>query len=80
MEQFSHYPVGVSTCSRCQENPCVQRLTLGSMAQENANKTKTTNKIHNFNEYSTSSDLIMLNRSMLCYWEAFGTTPCPLQH
>ena len=30
------------------------------MAKENANKTKTTNKIHNFSEYSTSSDLILL--------------------
>ena len=44
-----------------QENLCVQRLTLGSMAQDNANKTKTNTKIHNFNEYSTSSDLSLLN-------------------
>ena len=63
-----------------QEKPCVQRLTVSSVAQKNANKTKTTNKIHNSNEYPTSSDLILLIRIMFCFWEAFVATPCPPQH
>ena len=37
-----------------QENLCVQRLTLSSIVQDNANKTQTMNQIHNINEYSTS--------------------------
>ena len=80
-----HWAV-LSLCTRwrqqfpVQENPRVQRLTLSPMAQENAPQTKTTNKIHNFTEYSTSSDLILLRRSMLGYWEAFVTTPCPSHH
>ena len=45
------------------------------MAQENANETKTTNKIHNLNEDSTSSGLILLTMGMCCYWEAFVATP-----
>ena len=45
------HEAGFSLCNRCQHlfpvqaNLCVQRLTLSSVAQENANKTKTTNKI-----------------------------------
>ena len=68
--------------TRCQhlfpveENPGLQKLTLSSMAQENANKTKTTN----CNEYSTSSDIIQLIRSLIYYWEAFIATPCPSNH
>ena len=61
-----------------QENLCVQRLMLSSMAQDNANKTQAIHKIHNLNEYS--SDLILLTRSMVCYWEAFVATPCLSHH
>ena len=39
-----------------------------------------TNKIDNFDEYSTYSDLILLSRSMICCWEAFVETPCPSRH
>ena len=61
-----------------QENLCVQRLTLSSVAYGNANKTRSINKILNFNEHSTSSDLILLIRSMFCYWEAFVANTMPV--
>ena len=48
-----------------QENPCVQ-INTEFNGTENANKTKTTKKIHNLNKYSTSSYLILLIRSMFC--------------
>ena len=39
---------------------------MSSMAQKNANKTKTANKKYNENDYSTSSDLILLIWSLYC--------------
>ena len=78
-----HWPF-LSLCARWRHQfpvqECVQRLTLSSIAQESANKTKTTNKIHNSNECSTSSDLILLIRTMFCYWEVFVATPCLTYH
>ena len=62
--------------NRSRKSVCVESST----AQENDSKTKPTNKIHNINEYITSSDLILLIRSMFSYWEAFVATPCPSQH
>ena len=72
-----HQVVAPVPCSR--KSICAE-ITLSSMAQENANKTKTTNKIHNFTAYSTSSDLILFIRSMFCYWEVFTATPCLSYH
>ena len=63
-----------------QVNLYVQSLTLSSMAQQNANKIKTTIKKYNINEYSTSSDLLLLFRIKLCFREALVATPCRSQH
>ena len=49
------------------------------MAQVEGNNTKPSN-IYNFNEHSTSSDVILLIRSMVCYREAFVAAPCPSHH
>ena len=43
-----------------QANLYVQSLILSSMAQENANNSKTITQKYNINEYPTSSDAILL--------------------
>ena len=51
-------------------------LTRTSMALENAKKPKTTNKMYNINNCSTSSDLILLLR--IKFWSVIGKLP--LEH
>ena len=53
-----------------QANLYVYSFTRTSMAQENDNETKTTNKKYNMNECSTSSDLFLLFRIKFSYREA----------
>ena len=76
LRHFSWYAPRWQHLFPVQTNQYVQSLTLSSMAQENANKIKTTIKRYNMNEYSTSSNQILLLTIKFCYREAFVATPC----
>ena len=54
------------------------RAEINTEFNEKSNKTESTNKIHNFNEYPTSSDLILLIRSICLLLGSFLCNTMPV--